>query len=116
MSGMENRRNERYPLMRQPNGRVFIKTESSRCLVDYIRDISSSGISAAIGQALSSMANVTVEYVTASGNIEIYGKVAWCRSNASTAGRDHANDAYLLGIELLSPMTLFSLLQQHTIR
>lgn len=62
------------------------------------------------------MTDVIVEYSTGNGNIEIYGKTVWCRSNVMVVGNDHEESAYLLGVEILSPMTLFSLLQQHTAR
>jgi 3-dehydroquinate dehydratase len=116
MSGNENRRSERYPLKGQPDGRIFIKAESLRSQADYIRDISSSGISIALDRAISAMSDVAIEYLTSGGHIEVYGKVAWCKPNAAVSVTGRKVSAYLLGIEILSSMTLFSLLQSHTMR
>ena len=110
MGTVEKRKNERYPLRQQPSGKLSVKTGSLKYFADYIRDVSSSGISVVMNQALSSMSDVTVEYLAANGHIEIYGKVVWCKPNAPAVRSENDLPAYLLGIELLSPMTLFTLL------
>jgi len=116
MSGIENRRNERYPLESQPEGRVFIRAGSLRYLVKHIRDISSSGMSVSLEQNFSSIIDVTVEYLTANGKIDVFGKIIWCSPQASATSGEHGKVIYLLGIELLSPMMLFSVLQKHSSR
>ena len=113
MTGIEKRKNERYPLARQPDGRLFLRTGPVRHLVKSIRDISSSGISVTLEHDFSEMTDVKMEYLSENGKIEIYGKVVWCATETSEEKNHGVMNSYILGIELLSSMLLVSVLQQH---
>jgi len=113
MTGIEKRKNERYPLNRQLDGRLFLRTGPVRHLVKNIRDISSSGISVTLEHDYSKMTDVKVEYLSESGKIEVFGKVVWCAPDTSESNNHGEMNLYILGIELLSSMLLVSVLQQH---
>ena len=110
----ERRGQERYPLEHQPDGKLFVKTATSRYAVKAVRDISSNGVSVSLDHDLTDATDVTVEYLSASGKLEVFGRIAWCvRENSETeSGQD--KDTYLLGIDLLGPLLLAAALQRLT--
>jgi len=78
--------------------------------LDELKDISESGIRCQISQSLAVSAKVAIQYTDAKVQIAVHGRVAWCRQ---TREGEHANalpGAYMMGIELLSPMILFAVL------
>ncbi len=108
----ERRGHERYPLEHRPEGQLFLRTATSRYPVDAVRDISSNGVSVSLEHNLSEATDVTVEYLSADGKLEVFGRIAWCvRENSGTTG---AKDTYPLGIDLLGPLLLAAALQRHT--
>lgn len=56
------------------------------------------------------MADVELEYSAPNGRVEVFGKVVWCAQELNNQGKG----PYLLGIELLSPMMLVSVLLQNS--
>ncbi len=110
----ERREHERYPLEHQPDGQLFVRTATSRYSINAIRDLSSNGVSVSLGHDLGDATDVTVEYLSPSGRLEVFGRIAWCVREDSETKSGQAKDTYLLGIDLLGPTLLASALQRHT--
>lgn len=112
MTLSEQRKLDRYPLTRQPEGKVFLRTANTRHQITEIRDISRYGISFYLDHSMEVSAQVSVEYTDTKVKLEVYGRVAWCaeRPNESTHAR--SKPEYVLGIELMSPMVLLTMFQK----
>lgn len=112
----EQRKLDRFPLTRQPEGKVFLRTENTRHQITEIRDISRYGISFYLDHSMEVSAKVSVEYSDSKVNLEVYGRVAWCaerpRDNTDTSTDARTKPEYVLGIELMSPMVLLTMFQK----
>ncbi len=111
MPKINQRKLDRYPLERQPNARVALRADTVRYRIDQIRDISDSGISFYLEHPVAESVSVAIEYADPKLKIEVYGRVAWCLQRQD-AGPDAAA-SFVIGVELLSPMMLFAVLQKH---
>jgi hypothetical protein len=78
--------------------------------LDELKDISESGIRCEISQSLPVSAKVAIQYTDAKVQIAVHGRVAWCRPSQPSTHSEGTLGAYLMGIELLSPMILFAVL------
>jgi hypothetical protein len=109
MTVIEQRRQQRYPLLRQPAGEFLLRTPTARYPIEVITDISSSGIQIYLDTSLSTLLQVTVEYVEPTLKLDVNGIVIWCAAPAD--GPDNADSAgrYVIGIQLLSPMLLMAM-------
>lgn len=112
----EQRRTERYHLKSQPDGKLFVRAGAVRHPVAAVRDISSAGISVALahdfsGAHDSGAADVTVEYLSPSGKVEVVGRIIWRTAENPAGGDARGNTAYVLGIELLGSTILAAALQ-----
>jgi hypothetical protein len=110
MSIMANlRRQERYRLLRQPDAPLYVRTGWSRVTAMAIKDVSNGGVSLYLERELPIAARVSIEYAAPTLMLNVLGVVAWCRARQETdTDTDHAGEAYILGIELFSPMMLLS--------
>ena len=105
----EKRRQERRVLARQPVGEISLHVGETRYPVSGINNISDSGISIFLDQEIVVPLGVSIEYAHPSMKLEVYGNATWCaaRENDGTP----AQGGFILGVELLSPMLLVSLLR-----
>jgi hypothetical protein len=107
MTIIEQRKQQRYPLVRQPAGEFLLQTPTATYPIDVINDISSSGIQIYLDTNLSTLLQVTVEYVEPSLKVEVNGIVVWCAAaRADTAG---SPGRFVIGIQLLSPVLLMAM-------
>jgi hypothetical protein len=107
MTIIEQRKQQRYPLVRQPAGEFLLQTPTATYPIDVINDISSSGIQIYLDTSLSTLLQVTVEYVEPSLKVEVNGIVVWCATaQADSAGRP---GRFVIGIQLLSPVLLMAM-------
>jgi hypothetical protein len=106
----EKRLLSRIPLGEVPRGAVALMLHGRRIPIEQLRDISNSGISFSLNQPVAVSEKIAIEYADAKVKLEVFGRVAWC-SQANPAHADApAGAAYLMGVELLSPMMLFAVL------
>ena len=110
MSNAANlRRQERYRLLRQPDAPLYVRTGWSRTTAMAIKDVSNGGVSLYLERELPVASRVSIEYAAPNLMLNVNGVVAWCRARHETdIDAAHDGDAYILGIELFSPMMLLS--------
>ena len=105
----EKRKQERYSFKRPPGGTLFlVREDGARLSVVEINDISNSGVSLRMDQALAAAMPVTVEYADAVVCVQVRGTVTWC----SHVGELPTAENFVIGIELASPMLFMSMVQQ----
>ena len=109
MTRIEQREHERFPLDRQPDAELFLRTATAHHPIRVVRDVSNSGIRVVVEQNLSVAERVAIEYCDPKLKLEVNGIVAWCAPREEAA----APGDYDVGIELFSPMMLAAVLQKH---
>ncbi len=103
------RKQERYRLLRQPAAALYIRAGRSFSEAMAIKDVSSGGVSVYLDHDLAVGSKVAVEYSAPHLTVNVNGMVIWCRARQeSDEDAKYATDAYVLGIELFSPMILLS--------
>lgn len=110
MQDSEKRLLPRVPLGDVTQGSLTLVCRTRRLAIERLRDISNSGISFSLSQAVQESEQISIEYVDSKVKLEVFGRVAWCSPTPQAQqSPDHAN-RYLLGVELLSPMMLYAVL------
>lgn len=109
MSYQEKRLIPRIQLGAVPPGAVTLLMQGRRIAVERLRDISHAGISFFLTQELPESEGVTLEYQDSHVKLEVFGRIAWC-SQARAEAAHAPQGAYLVGLELLSPMMLYAVL------
>lgn len=109
----DQRKQGRYELGRVLAGELDLRCGDERFRIQAINDISSSGISVFVDQAIAVPRQVVIEYFAAGARFEVNGNVVWCaQSDTMPSLRDKAiHGRYLMGLELLSPLLLMTFLQ-----
>jgi hypothetical protein len=112
MTIIEQRKNRRFPVLRQPAGDVLLRTGTAAYPVNVIKDISSSGIRVYLHYGLPVSSRLIVEYVEPNLKLEVNGTVAWCATRRiSTVVADEAG-SFVIGVELFSPVLLLAVMNQ----
>jgi hypothetical protein len=109
----EQRTIERYHLDRQPDADLILRTPGARYAIEFIKDISNAGISFYLNQNVDVSAKVAIEYADAKVKLEVYGRIAWTKTLPESDDASRRKGNYLIGVELISPMMLFAVLQKH---
>jgi PilZ domain len=106
----EQRRQQRFRLVHQPAGPLYVIAAGKRHRATSINDVSSAGLSVCLDDALPVLTNVAIELESAGVTLDVNGVVVWCRAHRASdeAGSEHG---HVLGIELFSPMMLLSALR-----
>lgn len=107
MSQQEQRREERIKFMMPPKDELHITFGGERLSVPSVLDISSQGISLQVERPLDTSAEVVLHYRHKDINMNVNGTVVWNRPN----GQNRGSRLYDIGISLLGPHLLFSLMQ-----
>ena len=107
MQRNEQRRQARYRLVHQPGTPVVVIHGDERHVATAVNDVSSSGISLCLPVALSVPAPVAIEFEADGLTMDVNGVVAWCRGHRPS-DEEGADESFVLGIELFSPMMLLS--------
>lgn len=93
-----------------PRGAVTLVLRGQRIAIDRLRDISNSGISFSLKQAVAVSEKISIEYADSHVKLEVFGRVAWCSQTHRPDEPPTQGPDYLMGVELLSPMMLFAVL------
>ena len=106
MQVSEKRLLPRTQLGHLPHGAIALLVQGNRLEICRLHDISNSGISFSIGQAVEVSAQVGLVYSDSNVKLEVFGRVAWCRPEQNATHPGHSR----MGVELLSPMMLYAVL------
>ncbi len=112
MTRIEQRKLARYPLQKQPDAQLVLRVGTVRHNIGEIRDISDHGISFRLDKGVDPASQVAIEYADPTIQVEVYGQVAWCSRIPEVQPPLPSVPEFILGIELLSPMTLYAVLQK----
>ena len=105
----DQRRQERYRLLRQPDSPLYIRTPMLRSAAMAVKDVSSGGVSVYLERDVPILSRVSIEFPAPAIQIEVQGVVIWCRPrHEADIDARHELNAYVLGIELFSPLMLLS--------
>jgi hypothetical protein len=110
MNHAEKRILPRILLGEVPRGSVSLVLRGHRIVIESLRDISNSGISFSLNQQVAVSEKISIEYADPHVKLEVFGRVAWCRKTDAKAPATLHPSAYLMGVELMSPMMLFAVL------
>jgi hypothetical protein len=110
MHTSEKRLLSRIPLGEVPRGAVALLRGGQRIEIDRLRDISHSGISFSLHQALAVSEQIAIAYADTHVKVEVFGRVAWCSQTQAAEADPQHGARYLMGVELLSPMMLYAVL------
>jgi len=103
----DQRRHERYRLLCQPVSMLYVRTPAVRSPALAVKDVSVDGVSIYVDRALPVSTRVSIEFAASPVQLDVQGVVAWCRHrHEADKDAEHAVDAYVMGIELFSPMLL----------
>lgn len=110
MSGIEQRKLERFALPRHPAGIVILRTSNNWHPIHEIRDMSEVGMSFYLERELELSSQIAIEYAHADTRVEVYGRVAWCNQRKALGDDAMLADDYVMGVELLNPSMLYALI------
>lgn len=106
---IEQRKQERYRLLRQPDAPVIVRTGWLRSPVMAVKDVSPGGVSLYLERELPVSTRLSIEYAAPGLTLNVEGLVAWCRArHESDTDLLHLPPAWVLGVELFSPMLLLT--------
>jgi hypothetical protein len=109
MTLSDQRRQERYRLLRQPDSPLYVRTPTLRTAAMAVKDVSRGGVSVYLERDFPTSSRVSIEFTAPAIQLEVQGLVAWCRPRQeSDTDARHEIHAFVLGIELFSPMMLLS--------
>jgi len=111
----ELRKTDRIEVSRQPEGTLYLLVNDMRLAVKAVLNISPQGIRVQLTPPagdlpVSDFEDIVVQYQHKDINLNVNGKIAWNTSTDNEA--DEINKpTYDIGINLLGPHLLFSLMQ-----
>jgi hypothetical protein len=108
----EKRLVPRIAVSKLPPNTLTLLSDGLEFKLDSLKDISESGIRCEIGHSLPVSAKVAIQYSDSKVQIAVHGRVAWCRQTLDKEKTGETHGAYMMGVELLSPMILFAVLPQ----
>ena len=109
MIPVDQRRQERYRLLRQPDSPLYIRTLTLRSVAMAVKDVSSGGVSVYFERELPILSRVSIEFTAPAMQLDVQGVVIWCRPrHEADIDARHEPNAYVVGIELFSPLMLLS--------
>lgn len=108
----EERKQERFRLLRQPGEPLFVCTFAARVQALAVKDVSSSGVSLYLERHMPVGSQVSIEHEARYFKLNVNGMIIWCRSrlDSDIDAPDFAA-AWVIGVELFSPMLLLSALR-----
>lgn len=93
-----------------PPGSLALVWRDQHIAIESLRDISNSGISFSLNQQVGVSERISIEYTDPTVKLEVFGRVAWCGKSHSEGAEKQHPGAFLMGVELMSPMMLFAVL------
>jgi len=104
------RKTERIDLSTQPKGELYLVVKGKHYSVSSVLNISPQGIRVQLNNAVSNAKDVVIQYTHDDINLSVNGTIVWnMPSSKSTA--DNSISSYDIGINLLGPHLLFTLMQ-----
>ena len=91
-------------------GTLILNHAGKSTIIESVRDISNSGMSLSINEAVAISQKVSVQYAAFGVSMEVFGRVAWCSEAVGPDLPSEHPGTYLMGVELMSPMMLFAML------
>jgi hypothetical protein len=110
MRHVEKRLIPRTPLDHISQSSLSIIDADRRKAIHRLKDISESGLSFYLDQALQISHNISLEYLEKDVKFEVFGRVAWCSQIQNSPFAAGPKNNFLVGVELMSPMLLLALL------
>jgi len=111
MRQAELRKVERIKLSVQPKGALLLIVKDVHYPVLSVLDISSEGIRVQLQSPVIDLAEVTIQYRHDDINVSVNGTVVWNSPANERTATEVNNHSYNVGIDLLAPHLLFSLMQ-----
>lgn len=91
-------------------GSMILHHNGQSTVVESVRDISNSGMSLSLNEAVAPSTRISVYYSGAQTHVEVFGRVAWCNETSLVEPGSRHPGKYLMGVELLSPTMLLAAL------
>ncbi len=110
MSQQEQRREERVRFLMPPKDELYITFDGEHLAVPAVLNISSQGISLQLERQIDTSSEVVLHYRHKDINMNVNGTVVWNNPNGQNSG-ELGKRLYNIGIALLGPHMLFSLMQ-----
>lgn len=101
------RKTDRVDLSSQPKGDLYLVVKGERYPVNSVLNISPQGIRVKLSDSMSDVNEVVLHYRHNDVNIDVNGTIAWISEESS----DDGEPSYDVGISLLGPHMLFTLMQ-----
>jgi hypothetical protein len=109
MQNREQRAEERIALNRPPKGELQLLVGKNAIRVAAVKDISAQGLRVQIGESVAKNQTVCVRFRHESVDLQVNGTVAWTSAGVNEPAGD-GGAAYIVGINLVSPMLLHAFL------
>jgi hypothetical protein len=77
-----------------------------------LKDISESGLRCELSHSFPVNASVAIQYKDSKVQLAVHGRVAWCKKTRDNPQAENAQETFMMGVELLSPMILFAMFPQ----
>ncbi|MGC2165990.1 MAG: PilZ domain-containing protein [Gallionella sp.] len=110
MTQQEQRREERIKFLMPPRDELHITFDGERFAVPAVLNISSQGISLQLERQIDTSSEVVLHYRHKDINMNVNGTVVWNKPNGQDP-KEPGKRLYNIGINLLGPHMLFSLMQ-----
>lgn len=112
----ELRKIDRLELLAQPNGEIYLLVNEMRLPVSSVLNISPQGIRVQLSTPASDFSfsdynDVVVQYQNKEVNLNVNGTIVWNMLSESPATNEGSDPTYDIGINLLGPHLLYSLMQ-----
>jgi len=104
------RKTERIYLSTQPKGELYLLVEGQSYSVSSVLNISPQGIRVQLNKALIDVKDVILQYKHNDINLNVNGIIAW-NTPSSDSSTDNSAVSYDIGINLLGPHLLFTIMQ-----
>ena len=105
------RKVERIKLSKQPEGELYLCANGERYAVRSVLNISPQGISVQLSNSVANDAEVEVQYKHKDVNLHVNGTVVWNKPSDEPPAAQVTGRSFNIGINLISPHLLFSLMQ-----
>lgn len=108
----DQRSEGRFVIGRKHASDLGLRTDSGRIhTVHAIRDVSRTGVSLIIGEAIQAGDPVAIDYRDHGVRLEIRGTVAWCREASEIDDHPSESREYVVGLSVRSPLLLKAFLE-----
>lgn len=112
MTVAEERKQERFRLLRQPGEPLYVCTVAMRIEALAVKDVSSNGVSLYLERHMPIGSQVSIEYEAPHFKLSVNGMIIWCRARLdSDIDAPDSAAAWVIGVKLFSPMLLLSALR-----